>query len=119
MFNKSEIMKSAWEIYRNSKLDFMGFETQKGISFGEALRQAWAEAKAAAQAAPKMQEVTAAEIAEGDVLSIEYGDYNSFVQLTVIDRRQINNGYVLHVKSNFVDMEFYMGSNETITKVAA
>lgn len=46
MYNKSKIMKTAWRILRDSKLDIMGYETRKGISFSEALTKAWADAKA-------------------------------------------------------------------------
>lgn len=45
MYNKSEIMKNAWNIYRDSKLDFMGYPTLQGITFSKALKQAWADAK--------------------------------------------------------------------------
>ncbi len=123
MYNKSEIMKKAWNLFRDSKLDFMGFCTLKGISFGEALRQVWVMAKATANAI-KTIKASVAELHVGDAISIEYGDDGNYVTCTVSElprMSELGNWYVVHATAeNYAKpIEFCMYQGETVTKIAA
>lgn len=73
-YNKYKIMKNAWSLYRNSKLDFMGFETQEGISFREALKAAWAVARAKMAQYEGLTPAQAIEKIEGQIFNLNMID---------------------------------------------
>jgi hypothetical protein len=81
MYNKSEIMKNAWELYRVRKeIKLRMYET--ATTFADALKETWATAKVKAQKAAQGC-INITELNIGDEISIEYGDYNNFVICTV------------------------------------
>ena len=76
MYNKSEIMKNAWRIYKGSN-----------GSFSACLSLAWKKAKEA------LTKTTAATVKVGDKLVIEYGDYNNNMTVTVTSIEQKTRSY--------------------------
>jgi len=67
MYNKSAIMRSAWETYRTVRYECERRELAKGfipIRFQNALRGAWADAKRAAVARPRTADEIYARITE-------------------------------------------------------
>lgn len=64
MYNKSEIMKSAWNLYKEV------FRSGKRGTFAVALKQAWASAKAARAAQKKIGYVMVDVLSVGDTIQL-------------------------------------------------
>lgn len=73
-YNKSEIMKNAWSLYRTGR-----YET-----FADALGQSWREAKRE-RTNRENGMVKAEELSVGDTITIEYGDYDNWTTCTITE----------------------------------
>ena len=96
MYNKSEIMKRAWELYKNDRANKWSRNLYR--NFGEALKSAWATAKheiKAEQEARANGMVKACELKIGDIIAVDgFGGYDdvSFTKTIVsIESYEIND----------------------------
>lgn len=102
---KSMVCKKANELIRNGK------------NRSEAFRTAWAVVKSAPQ------NVKASELKRGNVIRVEYGDYNNYVTCTVESKSDdlfLGEYYVINaVSNNGMKIEFCAEPDELIERVAA
>lgn len=133
MYNKSEIMKRAWEIFRKEKESYMQFGVliqRAGIPFSEALTLAWQEAKdavwaieAAAEATKKAQKyIKASELKAGDVVEIDYGGEGFLVTCTVVSidtEIKRNNYWGVNAVANNTEFKFFSHNTDMIRRSAA
>lgn len=66
-YNKSEIMKAAWNLFNMSK------KWIDKLSFSECLRRAWKKAKEAIAAAKKLDSGDCRKLVNGEILEIKHG----------------------------------------------
>ncbi len=97
MYNRREIMKRAWSMYRAAKL------FRNGQTFADCLKLAWSDAKMMVTPPVKVARtvsvpatITARELRTGDIVTIEYGTYDNFitVQVTKIAPTQFSREYL-------------------------
>ena len=121
MYNKSEIMKRAWELYRTAKRNekttwFLGeMVVFNKASFSVSLKEAWATAKheiKVEQEASANGMVRASKLQAGDIITIEYGDYNNFVTCTVesVEVAFEYSRYFANVKATADSREFNLST---------
>lgn len=114
-YNKSEIMKTAWNLFRNFNYIYN--------TFAEALEQAWVYAKKEAAGM-----IAASEIKVNDTIKIEYGDYNNIAICTVTriagELRYGKYLGIVAIMQNGMEIEFFTDVNGKVqivegAKVAA
>lgn len=100
-YNKSEIMKNAWNY----------FKAGKASNFSVALKLSWLEAKT----------VAASELSVGDTIENEYGDYGNMVKclVTSVSTELFMGKYlVINALAGNIDVEFCIKPNDRITRLA-
>ena len=106
-YNKSEIMKSAWRIYKRNS---------GSTSFGEALKQAWAGAKFMANTNPNNFEVGEFIIWENDGI-VRSGDIVSMDGGTLVARLQ-RSDFEMTLKMSQIDKTFILNRNTERARAA-
>ena len=100
-FNRSEIMKAAWSLYRMS----MKWTAAHRLSFSECLRRAWAKAKDEVKAA--------AETAAKGIRRMHYSEYKS----NYSDCQTVDGSYDKRTKTIEVMTKVVKGARRSISSI--
>lgn len=73
-YNKSEIMKNAWEAYKARKL-YPAYDYRSRVTFADCLRQAWFSAKESARQAIALASMIGKKFCNDMEITIDYVTY--------------------------------------------
>ena len=127
MYNKSEIMKRAWRIFKADKANHTGMYIVRRLykTFGEALKSAWATAKndirLEAEARAKGM-IKACELKVGDTISVDgfggYDDVKFTKTIVSVEPLEISGKHFVVVKFNDYNANACLEVNDFVTVVA-